>query len=72
MAKTTNPAAVKAAKAEAQVEPSVPAPAPEDERIPPPGAGGPPVTGRSDVEVPGSGADDPLARAARKDEPSEW
>jgi peptidoglycan/LPS O-acetylase OafA/YrhL len=38
--------------------------------IPPPGAGGPPATGRSDAHVPGE--DDPLARAARKDEPSEW
>lgn len=43
----------------------------EDEPIPPPGAGGLPVTGRSDVEVPGA-EDDPLARAARKDEPNEW
>lgn len=47
------------------------APSPEDERIAPPGAGGLPVTGRSDVEVPGAD-DDPLARAARKDEPNEW
>jgi peptidoglycan/LPS O-acetylase OafA/YrhL len=44
----------------------------EDERIAPPGAGGLPVTGRPYEEDPGSGADEPLARAARKDESSEW
>lgn len=60
-------ATVTGADAASQARASV---SPEDERVPPPGAGGPPATGRSQVEVPG--ADDPLARAARKDEPSEW
>lgn len=43
----------------------------QDEIVPPPGAGGPPATGRSDAEVPGA-EDDPLASAARKDEPNTW
>jgi peptidoglycan/LPS O-acetylase OafA/YrhL len=58
-------------EAAAPSQPPAPAASPEDERIPAPGAGGPPVTGRPVAEVPGAD-DDPLARAARKDEPNEW
>lgn len=55
-------------KAEAPSAATAPDP---DPIVPPPGAGGPPVTGRSDAEVPGAERDR-LAQAARKDEPNEW